>query len=560
MQFTFVTHNGPRPEKAVLVKSHVMRESQKARKQAKERKNGYMPPKPIYGPNISQSYLNGETSPREPVVAPIVLSPWGQPSSEFVTLEQKVAGPWVGERDEPTINDADAKSFEITDMLFDSMAAYSYFKPDKEDMTIAHNNGIFLTQYNNPLNTTRANWPPPIKGPGSQRGAPNDLPGLSPYLLSQILEMMVHYIDTSWLDSPESPAVRAKTYWTRQAILNQNILLSCSLFYSAHRDVFRNTPSNEYFHLKDLTLRAINESFANPETATSDESIAAVLGVCSSENVKGSPAVAMHLSGLRQMVEMRGGLNNLRGGSEALVELLLLQDILHAVCSNVAPLMLEIRQPTLRKLEMHKQPLCTNSPLQLREDIETINARDGLRREVHVALMDAFEGTEMLYTETIFVKSETAVETLSFQNRRRKIGERLAAIKPLNFDKDYINIKDLVEEAARLAANIHYRAVALRIRHEDPINTPCMRTLSAVLQKIDMRIWKAAKYVYLWILLTGAAASNGHPDERPLFMIQLIRFGLTVGLLDWESFELHIGNFLWLQRELRKSRPMQSLL
>jgi hypothetical protein len=113
--------------------------------------------------------------------------------------------------------------------------------------------------------------------------------------------------------------------------------------------------------------------------------------------------------------------------------------------------------------------------------------------------MDAFEGTEMLYTESIFVESHTAVETFSFQNRRKKIAERLAAIKPLDTDRDYVNVKEQVEEAARLAAKIHYRATALRIRHEDPVNAPDMRALHAVLQKVDMRIWRAAKYIYLWM-------------------------------------------------------------
>lgn len=37
VNFTFVSHNGARPEKRELVKSHVMRESQKRRREAKQR-------------------------------------------------------------------------------------------------------------------------------------------------------------------------------------------------------------------------------------------------------------------------------------------------------------------------------------------------------------------------------------------------------------------------------------------------------------------------------------------------------------------------------------------
>lgn len=39
MNFTFVTHKGARPEKTELVKSHVMREAQKKRREAKQRRN-----------------------------------------------------------------------------------------------------------------------------------------------------------------------------------------------------------------------------------------------------------------------------------------------------------------------------------------------------------------------------------------------------------------------------------------------------------------------------------------------------------------------------------------
>lgn len=37
--FTFVPHKGARPERSELVKSHVMRESQRKRREAKQRRN-----------------------------------------------------------------------------------------------------------------------------------------------------------------------------------------------------------------------------------------------------------------------------------------------------------------------------------------------------------------------------------------------------------------------------------------------------------------------------------------------------------------------------------------
>lgn len=42
MNFTFVSQKGARPEHSELVKSHVMRESQRRRREAKQRRNGMM--------------------------------------------------------------------------------------------------------------------------------------------------------------------------------------------------------------------------------------------------------------------------------------------------------------------------------------------------------------------------------------------------------------------------------------------------------------------------------------------------------------------------------------
>jgi len=72
-------------------------------------------------------------------------------------------------------------------------------------------------------------------------------------------------------------------------------------------------------------------------------------------------------------------------------------------------------------------------------------------------------------------------------------------------DEDAVNdeipptLSSKVEEAVLLAARIHFRAVALRVQHDESVNERDMKRLFTVIRAIDLQFWKVAHYVYLWM-------------------------------------------------------------
>ncbi|KAF2194566.1 hypothetical protein K469DRAFT_706035 [Zopfia rhizophila CBS 207.26] len=193
---------------------------------------------------------------------------------------------------------------------------------------------------------------------------------------------------------------------------------------------------------------------------------------------------------------------------------------------------------------------CSQSPLRVVNDDGFFRPDSQLKADSEI-LKDAFNGTEMICIEALH--PETAADEAEFFNiRRDKFWNRLTRGEPTTTEDVSPLVKDKVVESIRLAGKIHFRAVAMRIQHDDQINTEDMKRLHMIIRKVDYGSWKIAHYVYLWILLTGGAAAHGHPEERPFFVSELMRFALSVGLLDWRAFRQTLGNFLWLQHFLRR--------
>ncbi|KAF2119902.1 hypothetical protein BDV96DRAFT_641773 [Lophiotrema nucula] len=298
---------------------------------------------------------------------------------------------------------------------------------------------------------------------------------------------------------------------------------------------------------------------SNPDTAISDDNIAAVLSMCMYENLRGSNLLMTHLRGLRQMVDMRGGINNLPADQgQHLSENIVLQDLIHATCSNVPPFLIDIYGPILRDVRgIGTEPFYPQSPLRV---IDTANF-DGLDPQLQSSfqvLKDAFDGLEMLCIEA-FDPDTAADEAAAFKIRRDAFWTRLQQSEKRD-DTDEVPgaLEKRVEEAVRLAATIHFRAVALRIQHGDEANATTIKRLHMLVRKIDRTFWKIAPYTYLWIQLNGGAASHNHPEYRPYFVSEIMRLGLSVGLYDWRPFRQTLASFLWLQQYLRrhKTAPM----
>lgn len=172
---------------------------------------------------------------------------------------------------------------------------------------------------------------------------------------------------------------------------------------------------------------------------------------------------------------------------------------MHAVCSNVPPIMFDITGPTLRDaLLINVEKWYPQSPLRILNDAAFLRPIPELRSSFEL-LKDAFDAFEMLCLEA-FDQEAVAAESESFQICRGSYWIKLDIEKSAT-ERDEISpiMEDRIEESVRLAARIHYRAVVLRIQHNDTSNEQDMKRLFVITRKIDPVAWRVAHYVYLWM-------------------------------------------------------------
>ncbi|KAF2714892.1 hypothetical protein K504DRAFT_367679 [Pleomassaria siparia CBS 279.74] len=343
-------------------------------------------------------------------------------------------------------------------------------------------------------------------------------------------------------------------YWQRRLPLDFKLFLSSALFYGVQGDVIQGHPVNEHCYIKGKFLRLINKALEDPRTAISDSTLMSIVSMCICENIRGTNVVTIHLQGLRHMINLRGGINNLpTDQGQYISEMALMQDMMHATCSNVSPIMFDVYPPILRDMrESGIEHWYPQSPLGVVIDTAFLCPSLELQSSSEI-LKDAFDAFEMLSIEAF--DTETGPDQADvFKLRRDKIYGQLAQCEKEMTEELPYTIQEKAEGAIRIAARIHYRAVVLKVQHEDVLNTEDVTRLYAIMRKIEPGFWKVAYHVYLWLALTGGAASCRHPLLRSYFMSEIIRLGLSIGLSDWLSFRQTMGNFLWLQHHLRKGK------
>ncbi|KIW72154.1 hypothetical protein PV04_00373 [Phialophora macrospora] len=271
--------------------------------------------------------------------------------------------------------------------------------------------------------------------------------------------------------------------------------------------------------------------------------VGAVMLVLSFEMIRGSDSVRVHADGLARLV---GLYNDLSEPSERIdIEAMIACDlILSATSPEHTPRFTQMESPVFTK------PL-GDSPAQF-------------YRSSPLMQVDRFESLTQIYGQV----PQGFVETLreSFQATQRHIPGVVPAVSSVTNQSDSVSEVNMepmrirnpspaqgsafpivVHQASRLAATIHLRAMEQGIPFEDPRNRDDAKHLGALLNQSPLAAWRGIPYIYLWVLLTGAAAAQAHP-ERQYLMAELIRFGFSIALEHIEDFKQILRNFIWLRR------------
>ncbi|KAL2416427.1 hypothetical protein ABEF95_002230 [Exophiala dermatitidis] len=310
--------------------------------------------------------------------------------------------------------------------------------------------------------------------------------------------------------------------------------------------------SADFIRVKARTLEHLQRSVSSTLQRPPAELIGCVMLILSYEMVHGGMAVPIHYEGLTRLLALQPSTTALHGHADALTPSIKACDLILAATScGHTPGLVKMEAPTLVfPKQGPRAQFYRSSPLLLDEAFSTL--RD-LYLNVPADFIDVLEETFEAskhhlsaleaYYPAIDRRHAPFSSVTSTNSSASAVSEQPSAATPRAL------LTHVVHQAADLAAAIHVRATRQSILFEDIRNQEDIVHLRRVLSGQPMSAWCGIPYVYLWVLLTGAAAAQFRA-ERQYFMAELVRFGLSVALEHPDDFSRILLNFIWLRRNI----------
>ncbi|KAJ4568181.1 hypothetical protein HRR82_008084 [Exophiala dermatitidis] len=310
--------------------------------------------------------------------------------------------------------------------------------------------------------------------------------------------------------------------------------------------------SPDFIRAKAKTLEHLQRSVSSTLQRPPAELIGCVMLVLSYEMVHGGMAVPIHYEGLTRLLALQPSTTALHGHADALTPSIKACDlILAATSSGHTPALVKMEAPTLVFPRQGPRVQFYRSSLLLLD--EDFSALRGLYLEVPARFIDLLEET---FEATRRHLSALEADYPAIDRRHAAFLTVASTNTSVSAVLDHPSaarqgplLPHVVQQAADLAATMHFRATRQGIPFEDPRNREDIAHLKGVLSGKTMSAWCGIPYVYLWVLLTGAAAAQFRP-ERQYFMAELVRFGLSVALEYSDDFRRILLNFIWLRRNI----------
>ncbi|KAF1980483.1 hypothetical protein BU23DRAFT_562820 [Bimuria novae-zelandiae CBS 107.79] len=300
VNFTFVSHKGARPEKSELVKSHVMRESQKKRREAKERYrdgSSLCEQSPARTSAARTEMLRQYQAMHQPLQPHIVPPSRAIPASQFSPIRDSAGG----SAELLLLRRTSQPIEQESNQRLEARLRRDLRSSNTTDSSKRQNNGERLHSPHSPWTDS------PFVSPQVQPlPVLADSSWMPETWLNRVNEVVSHYFVSFQGSAPDARSTL--TYWFEQPRKSSIILLSYSLFYCAHRDLVHGIVGNDDHYFKARNLQLINAALEDPSTALADETIMTVVAMAMYENLRGSDQVITHERGLQQMFDMRGGI------------------------------------------------------------------------------------------------------------------------------------------------------------------------------------------------------------------------------------------------------------
>ncbi|MCJ1470678.1 hypothetical protein MMC07_009325 [Pseudocyphellaria aurata] len=327
------------------------------------------------------------------------------------------------------------------------------------------------------------------------------------------------------------------------SILQNETLLYAQAFAAVNHMNFMNPKAYkaECYVLKGHAIHKINAKMNDPDEAASDANIGAVLCMASAAHLEnyGANNYTAHMFGLKNLVALRGGMQNLRE-NRLLHESLSVCDILGRIIFRTELALLsqkDLRGKDHSELEDDSARDILDSPLSCRESDSEEPKYGDLPKET-VAILNA-----MLELTGIFGQSGPRANLSESQG-----GTRWASI----YRRLELSAlpQDQVYEACRFAAMIYLRALYHNVPFGSPANSELVHNLRTSLENTVADRWHGVPGVCVWALLIGTAADRTNTTDVFLaghlstICLSLVQMGHDVAEL--------LKHFLWLEKAVEE--------
>ncbi|KUJ13964.1 uncharacterized protein LY89DRAFT_151350 [Mollisia scopiformis] len=298
-------------------------------------------------------------------------------------------------------------------------------------------------------------------------------------------------------------------------------------------------PAESLYHRMEA-VRIVNERLATAHNTLSDGTIAAVANMAVYEASNGSlDSMAVHLKGLEEMVNMRGGI--LEGGFDPNVRRLIAWTDLH--CANA------LSQPTrFPPLSVARYP---DSPLsQMNIDAEDRNLQSSIANSLRTDLTLISEQSLLEWTmsevrdmslslQHVRCSSSTPQENIWYSDKVYYL--QFCLLEVLHSPKSS-HLEVATSIAALIYCSVCFRDLSFNFR---VVGETVVR-LEAVLQNVFYEAANLGKDYenLLWSLIVGGMAAEGKP-EREWFVVQLAAIGRTLSIMNWDGCKGMLRRLSW---------------
>ncbi|OAL39775.1 hypothetical protein AYO20_00687 [Fonsecaea nubica] len=292
----------------------------------------------------------------------------------------------------------------------------------------------------------------------------------------------------------------------------------------------------------DLIQNRINEPFPG---CVSDETLAAVAGVAVVEHEKGSLRLSrIHVSGLKQMLEVRGGLESIRMSNPTIANMLF--------CMFIATA--DVDFPSCDAQAVVQRPLWFYQSLHATHDLHDTHV-DGLNPsplDFHAHGVLAEYAELMLNIRMLAMTYQTAQDCSSATEYQGVLTFLCATLQRLLT----LPVPDLltgsyertITAACRHALIIH--VFAQWCGHQpDPslLVSTAQHDLLATLRPLTERGGTSSNLL-LWLLSVGGTCPCG-PAQRKWFVSQLADTAADLGIHSWEGMKASLKQVIWHEHQ-----------